>query len=58
MVVAEAEEALVQHANPFAQIVRAHLKAQATRRDPEGRYQWKTRLVRGLYDDCPDKLRG
>ena len=30
---AEAEEALVQHANPFAQIVRAHLKAQATRRD-------------------------
>ena len=44
------EEALARHTNPFAQVVRAHLKAQETRRDPEGRCQWKTRLVRGLYE--------
>jgi hypothetical protein len=28
----------------------AHLKAQATRRDPEGRLQWKVRVVKGLYE--------
>jgi hypothetical protein len=44
------EEALAEHANPMAAIVRAHLKAQATRDDPAGRYQWKTQLVRGLYE--------
>jgi hypothetical protein len=46
---AQDEEALAQHANPFAQVL-AHLKAQTTRDDPQERYRWKTRLVRGLYE--------
>src|SRR5437899_2164717 len=37
-------------ASPFAPIVLAHLQAQATRRDPGLRHQWKLRLVQGLYD--------
>jgi hypothetical protein len=44
------EVTLTEHANPFAQVMRAHLKAQETRRDAEARYQWKTQLVRGLYE--------
>jgi hypothetical protein len=44
------EEALSRHANPFAQVVLAHLKAQETCRDLASRYRWKTRLVRGLYE--------
>src|SRR5712691_1275020 len=36
--------------NPFATVVMAHLQARATRRDPEGRLQWKLRLVRRLYE--------
>lgn len=41
---------LEQSSNPFAVIVMAHLKAQATRRDLEGRLQWKLSLVKGLYE--------
>ena len=36
--------------NPFAMVVMAHLQARATRRDPEGRLQWKLRLIRRLYE--------
>ncbi len=28
----------------------AHLQAQRTRQDPQGRLEWKVRWVRGLYD--------
>jgi len=43
------EAELETHANPFAVVVLAHLKAQATVRDPDARYTWKWRLARGLY---------
>jgi hypothetical protein len=36
--------------NPFARVVRAHLKALETRRDEGARQAWKLRLVRGLYE--------
>jgi len=42
-------DALEQSTNPFALIVMADLKAQATRRDPEGRLHWKLTLVKMLY---------
>jgi hypothetical protein len=35
--------------NPFAQVVRAHLRALDTRQDPEGRCRYKLALVKGLY---------
>jgi hypothetical protein len=41
---------LERHENPFAQVVLAQLKARQTHREPETRYNWKIRLVRGLYD--------
>lgn len=41
--------ALEASANPFSIIAMAHQKAQATRRDPEGRLQWKLTLVKTLY---------
>jgi hypothetical protein len=41
--------AMEQSANPFSVIVMADLKAQATRRDPQGRLQWKLTLVKILY---------
>ena len=41
--------------NPFATVVMAHLKAQATRKKPEERYRWKLRLVRRLYEQGYDK---
>lgn len=43
-------EVLEQSRNPFSVMVMSHLKAQATRQDPEGRLQWKLRVVRGLYE--------
>ncbi|MBD2085748.1 transposase [Trichocoleus sp. ST-U3] len=43
-------QSLEQSTNPFAVIIMAHLKAQATRRNPEGRLEWKLSLVRGLYE--------
>jgi hypothetical protein len=47
---ADKEAWLEQHENPFAQVVLAHLKARETRQEPEARYNWKVRLLRGLYD--------
>src|SRR6266571_3785157 len=47
---AERWEALEASDNPFATVVMAHLQARATRRDPEGRLQWKLRLIRRLYE--------
>jgi hypothetical protein len=44
------QEELEESRNPFAKVVLAHLQALATRRDPEGRREWKFRLVRGLYE--------
>jgi hypothetical protein len=44
------EQALEASANPFAQVVLAHLKALETRGDPAARRLWKWRLVRGLYE--------
>jgi len=43
-------EALEASDNPFATVVMAHLQARATRRDPEGRLQWKLHLIRRLYE--------
>jgi hypothetical protein len=43
-------DALEASDNPFAMVVMAHVQGQATRRDPEGRLQWKLRLVRRLYE--------
>jgi hypothetical protein len=37
-------------ANPFAQVVLAHLKTRETHGDPVGRHTWKIRLVRNLYE--------
>jgi predicted DNA-binding ribbon-helix-helix protein len=46
-----AHEAMLEaSANPFAQVVLAHLKALQTHGDPAGRHAWKVRLVRGLYE--------
>ncbi len=44
------ESLLEASVNPFATVVLAHLKTQATRQDPGARRRWKTRLVKGLYD--------
>ena len=46
-----AHEAMLEASvNPFAQVVLAHLKAQETHGDLAGRYNWKVRLVRNLYE--------
>jgi hypothetical protein len=42
-------EELEQSTNPFAFVVMAHLKTQATRSRPETRLQWKLRLLRELH---------
>jgi len=42
--------------NPFAAVVLAHLKTLETRTDPTARYDWKLRLVMGLYDRGYSKL--
>jgi hypothetical protein len=47
---ADREAELEADTNPFARVVLVHLKAQQTRKDPEGRRAWKFRLVRGLYE--------
>jgi SOS response regulatory protein OraA/RecX len=44
------EAALQQSDNPFAWIVLAHLKTQATKRNPQARKAWKFSLMRQLYD--------
>lgn len=43
-------EELEASQNPFAHVVMAHLKTQATRNVPEERMAWKLRIVRGLYE--------
>ncbi len=40
---------LEQERNPFAIVVRAHLKAMETRRQPTDRLHWKIELVKALY---------
>ena len=47
---ANPEVVLETSANPFAKIVLAHVKALQTRENPADRYDWKIRLVRGLYE--------
>jgi Domain of unknown function (DUF4351) len=42
--------ALEESDNPFATIVMAHLKTQATRKNPAERKEWKLRLTRRLYE--------
>ena len=44
------EAALEQSANPFAAVILAQLKVLETRDVPRLRWQWKLRLVKGLYD--------
>lgn len=41
---------LEAHPNPFAILVMAYLKAKELRNDPKGRYSWKVRFFRGLFD--------
>ncbi|MGJ5675424.1 MAG: transposase [Nostochopsis sp.] len=36
--------------NPFAIVVMAHLRTQASTQNPEARLQWKLRLIRMLYE--------
>jgi hypothetical protein len=43
------ESELERSANPFAQVVLAHLLTLETRHDPERRQGYKLRLVKGLY---------
>jgi hypothetical protein len=44
------EATLNQSPNPFAWITLAHLKTQATRRNPQSRKTWKFALMQQLYD--------
>ncbi|MEC4818417.1 MAG: transposase [Scytonema sp. PMC 1069.18] len=41
---------LEQNTNPFAVLVMAHLRTQATTQNPQGRLQWKLSLIRQLYE--------
>ncbi|GAA6618079.1 transposase [Scytonema sp. NUACC26] len=41
---------LEESRNPFAVLVMAHLRTQATTKDPQGRLQWKLSLVKRLYE--------
>ena len=47
-------EELENNSNPFALVVRAHLKTQATRGNAEERLTWKVQLVRELYERGQD----
>lgn len=42
-------ETLEKSPNPFAAIVMAHLKTQATRQKPQERREWKASIVKTLY---------
>jgi hypothetical protein len=44
------EAAVEKSANPFAAVILAQLKVIETRHAPATRWQWKLRLVKGLYD--------
>ena len=37
--------------NPFAMVVKAHLKLQETKKDSQSRKVWKMRLIRQLHED-------
>lgn len=41
---------LEKSTNPFAVVVLAHLKSQATHRKPKVRFQWKVSLIKMLYE--------
>ncbi len=51
------DEVLETGSNPFAAVTLAHLKVQETKDDLVNRYDWKMRLVKGLYDRGFDKVR-
>ena len=51
------DEVLETNANPFAAVTLAHLKAQETKDNAVDRYDWKMRLVKGLFDRGFDKVR-
>jgi len=42
--------ALEDSSNPFATVVMAHLKAQATRLERQDRFEWKLAITRRLYE--------
>lgn len=42
-------EALEQNPNPFAVVVMAHVKTQATRGKAQARLRWKINVVKGMY---------
>jgi hypothetical protein len=44
------EEELERSRNPFAAVVLAQLKELETRQDSQGRWEWKVRLMKGLYE--------
>ncbi len=46
---------LAARTNPFATVVMAHLKTQATRKDPDSRMRWKMFLFRRLYESGYDR---
>lgn len=46
---------LEQSSNPFAVVVMAHLKARETRKDAQGRKDWKFGLIRRLYEQGYDR---
>jgi hypothetical protein len=46
----EREAELEQSPNPFAAVILAQLKVLETRASPQSRWQWKLRLVKGLYE--------
>ena len=41
---------LESRSNLFATVVMAHLKTQATRKDPDARFRWKMAICRRLYE--------
>lgn len=41
---------LEKETNPFALVVRVHLKGLETQRKPDERYQWKIQLYKALYE--------
>lgn len=50
------ESDLEVESNPFAAVVLTHLKAIETRGNPAARYDWKLRLLKGLYERNFTKL--
>ncbi len=44
------DQELQQSTNPFAIVILAYLKTQATKKHPDDRFQWKFRLFKMLYE--------